>query len=312
MDGTQPFVLCEDLIKIFKVGDLEVLALQGLNLQVERGELISIVGASGSGKSTLLNVLGGLDVPSAGTVQVGNWNLTRLSNRARMRYRREMVGFVWQQTGRNLIPYLTALENVELPMILAGRPNRKRARNLLSAVGLGERMRHRPQDMSGGEQQRVGIAVALANEPELVLADEPTGSLDSKTGTAMLDLFRQVRDEFGVTVIIVTHDPAVARAVDRYVEIQDGKLSTEVVRQQTEAAVAAALSGEFAFQKTGSGAGIGVDHGTHEAFALLDSAGRIKLPKEFTERLGRSSRVKMVFEGDRVVIEAPSEQKEVG
>lgn len=312
MDETRPFVFCEDLIKIFKVVDLEVLALQGLDLQVERGELIAIVGSSGSGKSTLLNVLGGLDAPTAGTVQVGNWNLTRLSDRARMRYRREMVGFVWQQTGRNLIPYLTALENVELPMILAGRPNRRRAKDLLGAVGLGQRMRHRPRDMSGGEQQRVGIAVALANEPELLLADEPTGSLDSRTGAAMLDLFRQVRDEFGVTVIIVTHDPAVARAADRYVEIQDGKLSTEVVQQQTADAVAAALSGEIPLQPTGSGAGMGVDHTTHEAFAVLDSAGRIKLPKEFTNRLGGSSRVKMVVEGDRVIIQAPGERRDAG
>lgn len=314
MSENRPFVFCEDLIKIYKVGELEVMALQGLNLQIEKGELMSIIGTSGSGKSTLLNTLGGLDFPTAGKALVGTWDLLRLNAAKRAKYRRQMVGFVWQNPSRNLIPYLSALENVEMPMILAGKPNRKRAKDLLSAVGLGQRMKHRPLDMSGGEQQRVAIAIALANQPELVLADEPTGALDSRTGAAVLDVFRQVRDEFQVTVIIVTHDPGMARSVDRYVEIRDGKTSTEVVRRSADTPTGKEEARE-AYEKASEGrlpgAGVAVDEESHEAFALLDSAGRVQLPKEFLDEL-QGRRVKLALEDGRVVIQGPDSSAEAG
>src|SRR3989454_3401983 len=173
-------VICDNLIKIYKVDDLEVVALQGLDLEVARGEMIAIVGASGSGKSPLLNTLGGLDPPSAGRAVVAGHDLGQMGRRERTRYRRRVVGMIWQQTARNLLPYLTAQENVELPMTLDGRPKRsERARLLLQLVGLAERLDHRPERLSGGEQQRVAIAVALANQPEVLLADEPTGELDT-------------------------------------------------------------------------------------------------------------------------------------
>ena len=179
------YIVCEDLFKIYKIADLEVVALRGLDLRVRRGELMAIIGASGSGKSTLLNILGGLETPSAGTVIVGKRDLLNVSGRDLVNYRREDVGFVWQQGGRNLVPYLTAFQNVELPLQLLGWPpskRHKRARDLLAAVGLADRAHHRPDRLSGGEQQRVAIAVALSHNPPLLLADEPTGELDSQTG----------------------------------------------------------------------------------------------------------------------------------
>ncbi|HEY3342680.1 MAG TPA: ABC transporter ATP-binding protein, partial [Anaerolineae bacterium] len=179
-----PFILCDNLVKIHKIADLEVVALQGLDLEVKQGELLGIVGASGSGKSTLLNILGGLDRPSAGRVVVGGRDLLKMSDAALTTYRRTQVGFVWQQGARNVIPYLSSESNVELPMILAGHAGgaaRKHAGELLDAVGLADRRHHYLGQLSGGEQQRVAIAVALANSPSLLLADEPTGELDSTT-----------------------------------------------------------------------------------------------------------------------------------
>jgi ABC-type lipoprotein export system ATPase subunit len=206
----EPFIVCQNLVKIYKVDDLEVFALQGLDLEIRRGELMAIIGSSGSGKSTLLNVLGGLDAPTAGRAFVAGWDLLRMGSRARVKYKRRTVGFIWQNVSRNLIPYLTALENVELPMILGGRYDRKRAKELLCAVGLEKRIHHKPMHMSGGEQQRVAIAIGMANNPSILLADEPTGSLDSRTGAAILDVFRQVRDMYGVTIVVVTHDRGMA------------------------------------------------------------------------------------------------------
>ena len=182
--------MCDNLVKIYKVADLEVVALQGLDLLVESGEFIALVGASGSGKSTLLNILGGLDVPSAGRAIVAGHQLAELGPREQTRYLRQVIGFVWQQTGRNLLPYLTALENVALPMVVRRGPGRTSARrgraSCFARSASIERADHRPRHLSGGEQQRVAIAVALANEPEVLLADEPTGELDS--GTRRRDL----------------------------------------------------------------------------------------------------------------------------
>jgi putative ABC transport system ATP-binding protein len=234
---TGRFILCDNLVKIYKGADLEVVALQGLDLTVTAGEMLGIVGASGSGKSTLLNILGGLDRPSAGRVTVDGRDLLKLSDRDLDRYRRAEVGFVWQQTGRNLIPYLTARENVELPMTVAGAgllAKRQRSRELLEAVGLWEHRHHRLAQLSGGQQQRVAIAVALANRPRLLLADEPTGEVDSATAQGLLDLFRALNRSYRLTTVIVTHDPQIARQVDRVVAIRDGRTSTETIRRVSQ------------------------------------------------------------------------------
>ena len=229
-----PFIICENLVKIYKVANLEVVALQGLDLTIASGEFLGIVGASGSGKSTLMNILGGLDRPSAGRVWVGGNDLLKMNNFAMNRYRRSQVGFVWQQGSRNLVPYLTAQENIVLPMILAGQGGRKvqeRAMKLLELVGLTERRHHHLAQMSGGEQQRVAIAVALANQPRLLLADEPTGEVDSATALTIYQAFQKLNQEFGVTTLIVSHDQGIGRHVDRVVAVRDGKLATETVRK---------------------------------------------------------------------------------
>jgi putative ABC transport system ATP-binding protein len=221
-------IRCTGLVKIYKVADIEVVALQGLDLTVGEAETIGIMGPSGSGKTTLMNVLGGLDVPSAGQASVAGIELVQLSDRERLRYRRRTVGFVWQNTSRNLVPYLSAVENVELAMMVAGRLDRPRAQQLLDVVGLHQRRLARPRAMSTGEQQRVAVAIALANAPRVLLADEPTGSLDTENTERLLELFDSVRRELHVTVVVVTHDPRVAGALDRYVAIRDGKTATGV------------------------------------------------------------------------------------
>ena len=227
-------VKCDNLIKIYKVDDLEVVALQGLELDVVRGEMIALVGASGSGKTTLMNILGGLDVPSAGRCMVAEYDLTRLDEEQRTRYRNQVVGYLWQQSGRNLLPDLTIAANVDLPQMLNGvssTRSARRTRELLEMVGLGSMGSKRPFQLSGGEQQRAAIAVAMANAPALLLADEPTGELDSLTAQDLISLLRQINKELGQTVILVTHDTAVAARVDRTLAIRDGRTSTETIRR---------------------------------------------------------------------------------
>jgi ABC-type lipoprotein export system ATPase subunit len=275
---TEPFILCDGLVKIYRVAELEVVALQGLNFSVRSGELMGIVGASGSGKSTLMNILGGLDRPTAGKVRVGDHDLLKMSERMLTRYRREQVGFVWQQSARNLVPYLNAVENVELPMTLAGLSSsdkRARAQNLLEMVGLGTRMNHTVGELSGGEQQRVSIAVSLANNPSLLLADEPTGEVDTATAQLIYDTLRYLNSELKVTMLIVSHDPGIARHVDRVVSIRDGMLSSETRRQMRVA------------QPDGNGVEHGVEHPHEEHYeelVVLDRAGRLQVPKEFLEQ----------------------------
>src|SRR6266849_6438711 len=204
---TELLIVCDNLVKIYKVADLEVVALQGLDLQIEAGEMMALVGPSGSGKSTLMNILGGLDTPTAGRINVGDYNLLEMNRREQVSYRRREVGFVWQQTARNLLNYLTAQENVELPMALSrvsGRERRQRARQLLEQVGLGNRLDHRPDRLSGGEQQRVAIAVGVANRPRLLLADEPTGEVDSEAADQIFEVMRSLSSNLGVTIIVVT------------------------------------------------------------------------------------------------------------
>ena len=282
------FIICDSLVKIFKVSDIEVLALQGLDLTVKQGELVGIVGASGSGKTTLMNVLGGLVRPSAGQVIVNGRNLLQMRPRQLTAYRQEEVGFVWQQGSRNLIPYLSALDNIKLPMTLAGRMDRRaRARMLMDTVGLAARFDHKPPQLSGGEQQRVAIAVALANEPQLLLADEPTGELDSVTSDQVYDLFQRLNRELGLTICIVSHDPLIARHVGRVVAIRDGKLASETVRRrQNGAANAETMSQMDQF----------------EELIVLDSAGRLQIPKSYREELAIKNRVEMEVTDEGLLI----------
>ena len=284
-----PYVLCEDVFKIYKIADLEVVALRGLDLAVDAGEVVAIVGASGSGKSTLLNILAGYDAPSAGGVRVGGRDLLRMSGRETEEYRRAEVGFIWQQTSRNLFPYLTSLENVSLPMMLAnapGRERRERAEELLNLVGMGHRLSHAPENLSGGEQQRVAIAVALANKPPLLLADEPTGELDDATAADILDLFGEVNREMGTTILIVTHDPDIAYKVGRVVMIRDGKMSTEIRRKVTYRRIAGDAETEQPL----------------EEFALVDGNGRVQIPRDLLERMNIGEKARVAVEGGRVVI----------
>ena len=305
MAADLPFIRCENLVKIYKFEEIEVVALQGLDLTVDKSEMISIIGPSGSGKSSLLNVLGGLDSPTAGQATVGEHDLIRMNDEARREYRRLTVGFVWQNVSRNLVPYLTALENVEMPMILSGTYRRKRAVELLSIVGLSNRMHHPPSRMSGGEQQRVAIAIALANEPSVILADEPTGSVDTSTRDQILEVFDTVRASLEVTVIIVTHDRDIAKAVDRYVEIRDGKTSREAVRRSD------ALLSSVAIGQYGSSVSAEQDEEvTHEVYTLLDSAGRLQIPRELLSSRGISDRVKLTEDGDRIVILPPDSDED--
>lgn len=284
--GEHALIACDNLVRIYQSEGIEVQALQGLDLLVDPGEEIAIVGASGSGKSTLLSVLSGLDVPTAGRVRVGPWDLMGMSARERVEYRRSMVGFVWQQTGRNLVPYLSATENVALPQALAGvrsAARRRRAVELLDALGVGYCADRRPGQLSGGEQQRVAIGVALANSPQVLFADEPTGELDSATSVEVFDTLRAANRELGVTVVIVTHDSSVSEHVQRTVEIRDGRTSSEVLRRtHTD------------------------EHGTEqvvaEEYAVLDRAGRVQLPADYREALELSGRVRLALEARHVEV----------
>jgi putative ABC transport system ATP-binding protein len=295
-----PLIICENLVKIYKVADLEVVALQGLELTVAPGEMLGIVGASGSGKSTLLNILGGLDRPSAGRVMVEGWDLLKLSEGALDRYRRTEVGFVWQQVARNLIPYLSARTNVELPMTVAGvglREKRKRSRELLERVGLWEHRRHRLAQLSGGQQQRVAIAVALANQPALLLADEPTGEVDSATAQGLLDLFHDLNQAYGLTTIIVTHDPQIARRVDRVVAIRDGKTSTETIRRVSQ--LERVMVGERSADEEGVSQ---AEEEAYHEYVVLDSAGRLQVPREYLERFDIGDRVTLEVTDEGILI----------
>jgi ABC-type lipoprotein export system ATPase subunit len=282
--GANALIVCDNVVRIYQVEQIEVQALQGLDLLVDRGEMVAIVGASGSGKSTLLNVLSGLDVPTAGRARVGDWDLLRMTAADRLAYRRSVVGFIWQQTSRNLLPYLSAAENVALPMSFAGVRSRARARrtaDLLEAMGMGAKANRRPGELSGGEQQRVAIAVSLANRPQVLFADEPTGELDTATGAEVFAALRTANENFGTTVVIVTHDADVSGQVQRTVAIRDGRTSSEVLRR-TE------------IDEWGGSAVIA------EEYAMLDRAGRLQLPAEYRSALGLRSRVRLDLESDHV------------
>ncbi|MCW8099629.1 ABC transporter ATP-binding protein [Streptomyces tauricus] len=285
--GHDALITCDRLVRIFSTDGVEVQALQGLDLLVREGELMALVGASGSGKSTLMNILAGLDTPTAGAARVAGHDLLTMGAKDRLGYRRETVGFVWQQTARNLLPYLTAAQNVALPMQLGGsrkgrRAQAQRALELLELLEVAECRGRRPFQMSGGQQQRVAIAVALANDPAVLLADEPTGELDSHTAEQIFAAFRTANERLGTTIVIVTHDQAVAGEVRRTVAIRDGRTSTEVLR------------------RTEVDATTGHETVVAREYAMLDRAGRLQLPAEYTEALGMRDRVALELEPDHI------------
>jgi ABC-type lipoprotein export system ATPase subunit len=303
----KPLVVCDNLVKIYKVADLEVVALQGLDLEVASGEMLAIVGASGSGKSTLLNILSGLDIPSAGRGTVSGYDLTRLTETQRIHYRRFMIGHVWQQSGRNLLQELTSIENIEAPQLISGYSAKRRAqrcRELLDLVELQHLAHKYPNQLSGGEQQRIAIAVSLANEPRLLLADEPTGELDSVTASEIVYLLHSLSRKLGLTIIIVTHDAGVATMADRTIAIRDGRTSTETVRRespQTDANGLVTLANTL----------VGLSNETHRESVLIDRVGRLQLPKEALERILFNGRAEVRIVDDHVEL-WPSETNGYG
>ena len=288
----EDMIVCENLVKIYKTKDLEVLALQGLDLNIAKGELMAIIGNSGSGKSTFLNMIGGLDRPSAGKLTVDGKNLFKLSEAELVAYKRNTVGFVWQNNARNLVPYLNVVQNISLPMLFdREKQRRERALELLEIVGLSHKKNSRLDQLSGGEQQRVAIAIALANNPKILLADEPTGSVDAKTAGYILDVFRTLNKEFGLTVVIVTHDRGLSKKVNRVVAIRSGKTSSEMIVKQD---YADRLDSINLFEEA------------HDEYAVLDKAGRVQIPKEILDQMGvEGNKVQLELVDGKAVISAP-------
>jgi len=283
----EPDILCLDVVRIFSSSGVEVQALQGLNLRVDPGEIVAVIGASGSGKSTLLTILSGLDKPTAGSARVAGHDLVAMGTRERVEFQRHSVGFVWQQTARNLLPYLTAAENIAAVMTIArtfgAKERARRTAELVELLAIGDARNSRPAELSGGQQQRVAIAVAIANDPKVLLADEPTGELDEAASIEVLAAMRAVNEERGVTTLIVTHDPSVSSHVRRTVQIRDGRTSTEVLRSTR-------INDE------------GEEHLVAEEFAVLDRVGRLQLPAAFTTTLGLRDRVRLGLEDDHVSV----------
>ncbi|MFJ7207182.1 ATP-binding cassette domain-containing protein [Streptomyces sp. NPDC098789] len=288
-------IVCDRLVRVFSGDGIEVQALQGLELTVAQGDLVALVGASGSGKSTLLNILAGQDRPTAGTARVAGYDLLEMDSRDRLRYRREAVGFVWQQTARNLLPFLTTTQNIALPLQLtsggrgAAKRHAARTAELIEALDLGPLAGRRPSELSGGQQQRVAVAVAMAGAPKVLLADEPTGELDSETGAAVFEAFRTVNRELGATVVIVTHDPMVAGEVRRTVAIRDGRTSSEVLRRT--------VTDEH-----------GAESVSEREYVMLDRSGRVQLPRTFLEALGMEDRVAVDLGPDHIALRPDSAQ----
>lgn len=287
-------IRAEGLVKIYKTKQTEVLALQGLDLQVDTGELTAIIGNSGSGKSTFLNMIGGLDRPSAGSLFVAGSNLFTMTEKELVRYKRETVGFVWQNNGRNLVPYLSVLENVMLPMNLSGtRKKKEKALQLLEMVGMSAKKHSRMNMLSGGEQQRIAIAIALANSPKLLLADEPTGSVDMKTANYIFDVFTELNRN-GQTILIVTHDVALSKKVKRVVAIRDGKISSERVLKEAYADRLQESNIDWRAEET------------QEEYAIVDKVGRVQIPAELLSELELDdNKVSISIQDGKVVISKP-------
>jgi len=301
-----PYIKCDSLVRIFKSEGIEVMALQGLDLEVQKGEFLAVIGKSGSGKSTLLNLLGALDRPSAGYVAYDGENINELSDAELAKFRNEHIGFVWQKTTDNLLNYLTAIENVEMPLLfsdMSKKEKKQRAIRMLEAVGLGDKLHRFPPQMSGGEQQRVAIAAALVNEPELLLMDEPTGAVDKKTSIMLQDLFRELNQKLGITIIIVTHDISLADRVDRVVMISDGKVSSErVLKEEYKRKIEAGESLLDEMKDNGGEQETSADV-SHEEFSILDKAGRVRLSAEMREAAGiDTNRVKVDIVDGKIVI----------
>ncbi len=294
-EAVNSMVHCENLVKIYKTKEIEVVALQGLDLTIEKGEMMAIIGNSGSGKSTLLNMLGGLDRPSAGKLFIDGKDLLKFTDQQMVDYKLETVGFVWQNNARNLISYLTALENVELPLIIAKKPHaRARALEILEMVGLSHRKNNKLNQLSGGEQQRIAISIAVVNHPKILLADEPTGSVDSKSSNMILDIFRELNKALGITIIIVTHDRQFSKKVDRVVSIRDGRTSSEFIRAKSYTEeLEDSLNSQI--------------NETHVELAVLDKSGRLQIPKEYIELLGMNgkNKIRVEAEGNRVILLNP-------
>lgn len=290
-------IQADNLVKIYKTKDIEVVALQGLDLSVEQGELMAIIGSSGSGKSTFLNMLGGLDRPSAGKLYVDQKNLFSMTDKELIEYKRKTVGFVWQNNGRNLLPYLSAYENIMMPMELNSiKEKKERADMLLDMVGLTKKKNNRMQEMSGGEQQRIAIAIALANSPKVLLADEPTGSVDTKTSNYIFDVFKRMNQELGITIVIVTHDVSLSKKVQRVAAIRDGKISSERI-----------LKEDYAERVKNADKNIDWHEAeTQDEFAILDRSGRLQLPPDMLAGMHlKDNRVRVISEGGKIILENP-------
>ena len=290
---------CDSLVKIYKTPDVEVLALQGLDLTVDYGEMTAIIGNSGSGKSTFLNMLGGLDRPSAGRLLVDGKDLFKLGERELVEYKLRTVGFVWQNNARNLLPYLTATQNVMMPMLFGGEHRRRqRALELLDMVNMSHRKNSRLSALSGGEQQRIAIAIALANHPRLLLADEPTGAVDQKTSSAILDMLRAINRESGLTIVIVTHDQLLAKKVSRVIAIRDGKLASERIMKESYLDRLSDISALTEVEEV------------QDEYAVLDKAGRLQLPADMLKKLGvAGNRVRMELKDGEIIIRKPLEEE---
>lgn len=303
----QDIIRCENLVKIYKTKDIEVLALQGMDISIAPGELMAIVGNSGSGKSTFLNMLGGLDRPTAGKLYVDGKNLFKMTEKELVEYKRKTVGFVWQNNARNLLPYLSASQNVQMPMVFDDNVNKEeRALELLELVGMSHKKDSKLSQLSGGEQQRIALAIALANKPKILLADEPTGSVDTKTGNYILDVFRKINREMGITVVIVTHDMKLTSKVNRVVSIRDGKTSSEKIMRKS---YAQELENIQMFSEQDEA----VKHyeeamDLHEEYAVLDRVGRVQIPKELLDKIGvKDNRVKLEYKDGTIIISSGDE-----
>ncbi len=291
---SEVMIQADGLVKIYKTKQTEVLALQGLDLTVEQGELTALIGNSGSGKSTFLNMIGGLDRPSAGSLVVGGKNLFTMSDKELVIYKRDTVGFVWQNNARNLFPYLTAVENVMLPMNLSGEhKKRQRALELLEMVGMSHRKNSKLNMLSGGEQQRIAIAIALANSPKLLLADEPTGSVDTKTANTIFEIFTELNKN-GQTILIVTHDVALSKKVKRVVAIRDGKISSERILKEKYADRLKEASLDWHLEDT------------QEEFVIMDKAGRVQIPREMLNQMAlKDNKLMLEYQNGKVIISNP-------
>ncbi|WBW94968.1 ABC transporter ATP-binding protein [Oceanirhabdus sp. W0125-5] len=288
--SNENLIYCENLIKIYKTDETEVVALQGLDLTVKKGEMMAIIGNSGSGKSTLMNMIGGLDRASAGKLIVDGKDLFKIKDNELIEYKRDTVGFVWQNNARNLMPYLSAEENIEYIMSMKKGNNKKeKAHELLKMVNMYHRRKNNLSQLSGGEQQRVAIAIALCNSPKLLLADEPTGSVDTKTSESIIDVFRKVNKELGVTVVLVSHDRNISKMVDRVVAISDGRTSKEFIKRVNIKERFADIDKEL-------------ESNTHDEVAVIDKRGRIHIPDDYIQELNIKGKVKMEIQDKKITI----------